>query len=312
MCAERNSEDDESESEYEDCNESEVESLYEDTTTEYDTEGRVMEHICMDPRPARVSALRVDQGILEVDCDRTWLEYIEAINHEQAGLMPPESTTMFSVGAPSELCPPGETDPSSEGSDFNSESEVSSDNDPEIPKPPTTRRTKGDLPVHLRRKKLKGKHKSPTSEQEKQKKPQDLPKHFTKFKKRDRIVVLVGAKRQGQASEPIEGPAKVKEINLEREGEKPRPVFIAEDLTEQEEANLTNLLREYIDVFAWSLDELQGVDPRVVTHHIPMVLKAFPVNQWPYPINLKHSHAVKEEIDKLMRAGFIYEIEHRD
>ena len=77
---------------------------------------------------------------------------------------------------------------------------------------------------------------------EEQRKPQDLPKRFTKFKKCDRVVILLGAKRQGQASKPIEGPAKVKEVNLSKEGETPRPVFIADDLTKEEEASLIALL----------------------------------------------------------------------
>ena len=76
--------------------------------------------------------------------------------------------------------------------------------------------------------------------------------------------------------------------------------------------SLVALLREYIDVFAWSLEELKGVDPSVVTHNIPMTPDATPVKQRPYPMNPKHAHAVKEEIDKLMRVGFIYEIEHTD
>ena len=65
-------------------------------------------------------------------------------------------------------------------------------------------------------------------------------------------------------------------------------------------------------MFAWSLEELKGVDSSVVTHNIPMTPDAMSVKQRPYPMNPKHAHAVKEEIDKLMRAGFIYEIEHTD
>ena len=116
------------------------------------------------------------------------------------------------------------------------------------------------------------------------------------------MVILLGAKHQGQAIEPIEGPAKVKEVNLSQEGETPRLFFIADDLTEEEETSLIALLREYIDVFAWSLEELKGVDPSVVTHNIPMTPDATPVKQRRYPMNPKHAHAVKEEIDKLMRA----------
>ena len=117
------------------------------------------------------------------------------------------------------------------------------------------------------------------TEMERQKKPQDLSKCFTKFKKGDRVVIILGAKRQGQTSELIEGPAKVKEVNLVGKGKKPQLVFIADDLTEDEETSLVALLQEYIDMFAWSLDELKGVDPRVVTHNIPMVSDAMPIKQ---------------------------------
>ena len=43
-----------------------------------------------------------------------------------------------------------------------------------------------------------------------------------------------------------------------------------------------------------------------------MEADANPANQRAYPMNPKHAHAVKEEIDKLLKAGFIYEIEHTD
>ena len=59
------------------------------------------------------------------------------------------------------------------------------------------------------------------------------------------------------------------------------------DLNKEEESDLITLLKEYKDCFAWSYK---------------------PVQQRPYDMNPKYETIVKEEIDKLLNAGFIYEI----
>ena len=178
---------------------------------------------------------------MRMECDRAWLEHVGAIDLEQVGLAQPGTTPVLRTESPSELRPPGETTSSSEDGGFNSESEVSSDSDPEIPRPPMTRRTKGDLPVHLRhRRSRQEKAKQPKDARtHEERKPQDLPKRFTKFKKGDRVVILLGAKRQGQTSEPI-SQGQGGESGSGRGN--PRPVFIADDFTEEEETCLVALL----------------------------------------------------------------------
>ena len=70
--------------------------------------------------------------------------------------------------------------------------------------------------------------------------------------------------------------------------------------------------KEYKDCFAWSCDDMKGVPPEVVQHTIPIRDDAKPVQQRPYDMNPKYETIVKEEIDKLLDAGFIYEIEHTE
>ena len=52
-------------------------------------------------------------------------------------------------------------------------------------------------------------------------------------------------------------------MNLADEGEEPRMVNIATDLSPDEEELLVKTLREYKDVFAWSYKDLKGVDASI-------------------------------------------------
>ena len=62
--------------------------------------------------------------------------------------------------------------------------------------------------------------------------------------------------------------------------------------------------------FAWSYKDLKGVDPNIYQHTIPMREDAKPTRQHPYTYNDNFARKIKEEIDKLLEAEFIYEIEH--
>ena len=57
---------------------------------------------------------------------------------------------------------------------------------------------------------------------------------------------------------------------------------------------------------------MKGVPPEVVQHTIPICDDAKPVQQRPYDMNPKYEMIVKEEIDKLLDVGFIYEIKHTE
>src|SRR5271156_1480600 len=88
--------------------------------------------------------------------------------------------------------------------------------------------------------------------------------------------------------------------------------YIATDLDPEEEEILIRTLKEYRDVFAWSYKDLKGVDPEICQHTIPMKEDAKPSRQRPYTYNDNFARRIKEEIDKLKEAEFIYEIEHTD
>jgi len=70
----------------------------------------------------------------------------------------------------------------------------------------------------------------------------------------------------------------------------------------------TDLFREFWDVFAWSYEEIPGIDPSIVVHEIPTYPGAKPVRQRLRPVHPQNATTIKAEVEKLLKAGFIYPI----
>ena len=100
----------------------------------------------------------------------------------------------------------------------------------------------------------------------------------------------------------------MEEIDLGEEGEGKRERVSAE-LEKQFKEQLVQLLREYRDVFAWTYTDMEGIDPKFYKHKINLKEGAVPVKQQRYRMNPNYAKQVKEEIDRLLRVGFIYPVE---
>ena len=59
----------------------------------------------------------------------------------------------------------------------------------------------------------------------------------------------------------------------------PRELRIRSDLSVDERDNLIQLLRAYLDVFAWSYEDMPGLDPSIVQHCLPLMPHARLVKQ---------------------------------
>jgi hypothetical protein len=53
---------------------------------------------------------------------------------------------------------------------------------------------------------------------------------------------------------------------------------------------------------------MPGIDPKIVEHEITTYPDAKPVRQKLRPVNPKKATAIKLEVEKLLKAGFIYPI----
>ena len=75
-------------------------------------------------------------------------------------------------------------------------------------------------------------------------------------------------------------------------------VQIGSALTPDETQLLTDLLREFEDVFAWSHQDMPGIDPEIVEHRIPLFPDAKPVKQRLRRMRPDWAHKIKEEVTK--------------
>ena len=99
-------------------------------------------------------------------------------------------------------------------------------------------------------------------------------------------------------------------INLGAELGSQKPVFISSQLTAQEKEQLVALLKKYVDVFAWTYDEMAGLDPGLVVHSLNVDPRVKPVVQ---PAKVFHTDVevqITQEVKKLLAAGFIKPIQH--
>ena len=61
--------------------------------------------------------------------------------------------------------------------------------------------------------------------------------------------------------------------------DQPRELRIGTTLSADERDSLLRLFISYLDVFTWSYEDMPGLDPSIVQHHLPLVPHAKPVKQ---------------------------------
>src|SRR5262249_20043033 len=111
-----------------------------------------------------------------------------------------------------------------------------------------------------------------------------------------------GIKRFDEYTSAVEEPTK--EINLGTE-EDPRVILVSANLSQEEEAAIVEVLWEYKDSFAWTYEDMPGLDPELVEHHLPLKPGAKPVKQKLRRYHPRTALQIKQEIDKLHTAKFI-------
>ena len=102
----------------------------------------------------------------------------------------------------------------------------------------------------------------------------------------------------------VVNPSDYKRVEVELE----RAFYLVKTMSRKEKEGYVELLRKYSDVFAWAPSNLQGIPPDLREYHIDLIDGAVPVRQHQYRPNPKHSLMVKEEIDRLLEANFIYPV----
>jgi hypothetical protein len=70
----------------------------------------------------------------------------------------------------------------------------------------------------------------------------------------------------------------------------------------------TSLFKEFHDIFAWSYEEMSGIDPDIVIHEMKTYLDAKPIQQCLHPVHPRKAAAIKLKVKKLLKARFIYPV----
>ena len=85
----------------------------------------------------------------------------------------------------------------------------------------------------------------------------------------------------------------------------PKFIKLNANLNPQLTTDATTLFKEYRDVFVFSYEDLRGIPEHIATHHVELDTAISPCHQARYRMNPNYAKAVKEDLEKLLKAGFI-------
>ena len=71
---------------------------------------------------------------------------------------------------------------------------------------------------------------------------------------------------------------------------------------------LIALLKEFKEIFAWSYQDMLGLDTKIVVHRIPVKPKCPPVQQALQRMKSEIILKIKEEVEKQLKVGFLIAI----
>src|SRR5262249_10776398 len=87
-------------------------------------------------------------------------------------------------------------------------------------------------------------------------------------------MYVEGTRRFDEPTTAVDEPTK--EINIGSE-EEPKIIMISANLSPQEEAAIVSVLKDYPDGFAWSYEDMPGLDRDLVEHRLILKSDATPV-----------------------------------
>jgi hypothetical protein len=96
------------------------------------------------------------------------------------------------------------------------------------------------------------------------------------------------------------------------DGTAPRPPFVNKNLDSMFKLELINILKEYVDYFAWNYNEMPGLSRDLVEHKLPIKPGFKPYKQPHRNFNPDIYDRVKEEINRLPDAKFIRPCRYAD
>ena len=96
------------------------------------------------------------------------------------------------------------------------------------------------------------------------------------------------------------------------EDETAKTTRIRTTLSPEMRTRLIQFLKENLDVFVWSHEDMSGISPEIIQHKLNVNTKRKPVQQRRRAFAPERDQAVTEKVTKLSMAGFIQEVYYPD
>ena len=93
-------------------------------------------------------------------------------------------------------------------------------------------------------------------------------------------------------------------VNLGTEEDR-KEVKIGANLEDNIKDRLIQMLHDYVEIFAWSYEDMSGLDTNIVVHRLPMKNGCSPVKQKVCCMRPEMSEKIKIEVMKQFDAGFL-------
>jgi hypothetical protein len=100
----------------------------------------------------------------------------------------------------------------------------------------------------------------------------------------------------------------VEELESFELGDSKKTIRVGSQLSPTIKMALVTFLRRNQDVFAWSHEDMPGIPPSVIVHKLMVDPSHRPVKQRRRSFAPERNQAVAEEVQKLLKAGFIREV----
>jgi hypothetical protein len=87
---------------------------------------------------------------------------------------------------------------------------------------------------------------------------------------------------------------------------------IGVNLSPQIRELIVHFLKDNKDIFAWSHEDMPGIDPSIISHKLNVNPYLRPIRQKRRIFALERNNAIMEEVDKLIASNFIREVFYPD
>ncbi|KAL2230962.1 UNVERIFIED_CONTAM: Retrovirus-related Pol polyprotein from transposon [Sesamum indicum] len=130
--------------------------------------------------------------------------------------------------------------------------------------------------------------------------------------KRRKLDVIGGGDQVPEEKTQRIQPAEAHKIVEVIQGDPSKTTRIGLHLGEQLETMMVSLLRKNADVFAWSSSDFVGVAPEVIMHRLNVDPTMRPVQQKKRNFSIEKNQVIKEEVERLLNAGYISEVQYTE